>query len=281
VVRPEIDFMPQEPGPATPDLLLVSAQPNRLPDLGPRYKETPPDPTSANAPVPAEPWNTVTAFLFVLIVVFWAWRLRGRYRQYPFITACLPILLAGGVGGTLYHATRTHRVYFLLDVIPISLLGTAGAIYLTAKLARSYGRARVGTIALGLMGVYIVMNFAIRLVPNPPPNLSVNLSYASLAAVLLAPALGVLIRTRFRHVGWVAAALACFAHGWFFRLVDNTPLVNLPMGTHWLWHTYGALTTLFITEYFYRLESETITPVSREAEPSARGCRPLSAPPRG
>lgn len=244
----------------TPDLFLVSRQPNRLPDLGPLYKETPADPRAADAPFPAEPFNTATAFLFVLIVLFWAWRLRGRYRRYPFIVGCLPILLAGGVGGTLYHAFRTRPAYFLLDVIPISLLGAAGAVYLSVRLGRSMGPGRVAVVAVGLVGVYLGLNFAIRLVPNPPPNLPVNLSYASLAAILLVPAAAVLVRTRFRHVGWVLAAVACFAHGWFFRLVDNTPVVDLSMGTHWLWHIYGAATTLFLTEYFYRLEGEAIEP---------------------
>ena len=194
----------------------------------------------------------------MLIVVFWVWRLRGRYRAYPFIVGCLPILLAGGVGGTLYHGFRNQIAFFLLDVIPIMLLGTAGSIYLTVKLGRAMGTVRVTATAIGLVVVYVLLNFAIRLVPNPPPNLPVNLSYASLAVVLLVPALVVLTKTRFRHVGWVLAAVACFAHGWFFRLVDNTGVVNMPMGTHWLWHTYGALTTLFLTEYFYRLEEETI-----------------------
>ena len=67
----------------------------------------------------------------------------GPVRQYPFLTACMPILLAGGIGGTLYHAFRTQRAYFLLDVIPISLLGLAGAIYLTDP-ARPVARGVAG-----------------------------------------------------------------------------------------------------------------------------------------
>lgn len=252
--------MPDENQPAQPDLLLVSRQPFRLPDWGPLYKETPRDPLSPNAPFFAEPWNTVTAFFFVLIVVFWFVRLRGRYRQYPFITACLPILMAGGIGGTLYHATRLSRSLFLLDVIPISLLGIAGSVYLTVKLGRVYGAVRVMLMTAGLVFVYIGLNSAIRLVPNPPRNLPVNLSYASLAVVLLVPIAAILVRTRFRHGVWVAAALACFAFAWFFRLVDNTSVVDLPMGTHWLWHTYGAVTTLLMIEYFYRLEGERLEP---------------------
>jgi hypothetical protein len=244
------------PRPAEPDHFFVGKLADRLPDGGPRYKETPPDPWSV--PV-AEPWNAVTASLFIFIVLAWAVRLRGRFRQFPFITACMPILLAGGVGGTLYHAFRTQRAYFLLDVIPISLLGVAAAIYLTIRLARTLGLARVVFVSIGVMTCYLMMNAVLfQTFRSTNPNLPVNLSYASLALILLLPVAVVLVRTRFRHVGWVAAALASFGHAWFCRLADNTIYMNLPMGTHWLWHTYGAITTWFLVEYFYRIEGKPL-----------------------
>jgi hypothetical protein len=28
------------------------------------------------------------------------------------------------------------------------------------------------------------------------------------------------------------------------------------MGSHWLWHTFGAITTALIVEYFYLVEGE-------------------------
>src|SRR5690348_9244178 len=80
-----------EPGEAAPAN-------TRLRDHGPRYTETPVDPYSPDAPTVAEPWNAVTAALFVAIAVTWLIRLRGHYRQYPFLVCCLPILLVGGVG---------------------------------------------------------------------------------------------------------------------------------------------------------------------------------------
>jgi len=91
----------------------------RLPDGGPRYVETPPDPTAPGAPFVAEPWNTVTASFFILIALVWIWRLRGRFRDYPFVVCCMPILLAGGIGGTLYHGTR----------LPVHAFGYALPIY--------------------------------------------------------------------------------------------------------------------------------------------------------
>jgi hypothetical protein len=261
-----------------PDHFFLGKVGDRLPDGGPRYKETPPDPTAV--PI-AEPFNAVTASFFVLIVLFWAWRLWGKFARYPFLTACMPILLAGGIGGTLYHAFRTRRAWFLMDVIPISLLGIAGAVYLTVRLGRALGAWRVLAVAVGLIAAYVFVNGVLfrTVLRAENPNLRVNLSYASLALVLIVPLAVVLIRTRFRHFGWVATALVSFAVAWFCRLVDGTPWGDLPMGTHWLWHTFGALTTLAITEYFYLLELERVddrAPVERLADTDEEDLDPSS-----
>ncbi len=237
-----------------PDHFFVGWVGDRLPDGGPRYRETPPDPTAV--PV-AEPFNAVTASFFILIVAFWVWRLWGRFGRYPFLTACLPILLAGGIGGTLYHAFRTRRAWFLMDVIPIQLLGLAAAVYLAVRLGKALGAWKVVGTAVGLLTLFAVLNAVFfRLLQGLSPNLPVNLAYASLALVVILPLAVVLVRTRYRHVGWVVGALASFGIAWFCRLVDGGTYDPLQMGTHWLWHTFGAITTLAITEYFYLLEVE-------------------------
>lgn len=254
---------PQDAKGAQPDWGLVTPEPPvgaRMADWGPRYVETPPDPRAADAPAVAEPWNAVTAAFFVVIVATWAWRLRGRYRDYPFLCACMPILLAGGIGGTLYHATRASPVYFLLDVVPISLLALAAAIYLLIKLGQGAGWGRVLVLSAGTLAFYLAVNlvlvFGFRSALERVPNLRVNLNYASLAILILTPMAVVLVRTRFRHGGWVVAGLVSFALAWFFRLVDREMGVYLPMGSHWLWHTFGAITTALVVEYFYLVEGE-------------------------
>ena len=197
----------------------------------------------------------MTASLFIWIVVAWAWRLRGRYRDYPFLICCMPILLAGGIGGTLYHATRVSVVYFLLDVIPISLLGLAGSIYMSF---RYFGRRRLWILPAAVV-FYIVCNRILFSAVGPiSSQLRVNMSYATIAVLVLTPIALVLIRTRFRHGGWVVAGLISVVIAWFFRLVDREPdmVAHLSMGTHWLWHTFGAITTALIVEYFYLVEGE-------------------------
>ncbi|MDB5308611.1 MAG: hypothetical protein JWO38_2813 [Gemmataceae bacterium] len=247
-----------------PDWALVTN--GRMPDGGPRYTETPVDPSAPGAFPVAEPWNAVTASFFIVIVAVWVWRLRGRYGQYPFLCCCLPILLAGGVGGTFYHALRTSRAYFLLDVIPISVLGLAGAVFMAIRYWGGRGWWFIPAVAVFYVGVNRLLFAAVG-----PTNiqLSVNLSYASLALVVLTPIVLVQLRSRFRHGQWVVAGLISFVIAWFFRLWDQQAGPYMPMGSHWLWHTFGAIATALVIEYFYLVEGEKTEPP--EAEPGPAG----------
>lgn len=237
---------------AEPDLaMLANAE---LRDRGPRYTETPPDPYAADAPFIAEPWNAVTASFFVFIAAAWLWRLRGRYRESPFLVACLPILLAGGIGGTLYHGLRTERAYFLLDVIPIQLLALAGSVFIAIKLWKRRGWLYL----LGAITIYVgVSALLFKLLLPTSRQLAVNLNYAALATMVVLPIAIRLIATKFRHGSWFAAGLVAFAIAWFFRLVDERVGAYLPIGTHWLWHTFGAISTALVIEYFHRVECES------------------------
>ena len=108
-----------------PESIATPEPPIQGPNHGPIYTESPAE-LKAGLPFAggvAEPWNTATAFLFVLIVVYWVARLRGRLRAYPFLVVTLPLLFVGGVGGTLYHGLRNWVGFFLMDVLPIYLLG--------------------------------------------------------------------------------------------------------------------------------------------------------------
>jgi len=248
--------------PSEPDQSPVNQAQPPTRDGGPVYKETPLDPTLVRI---AEPCNTITASFFILIVAVWFWRLRGRYRQYPFITCCMPILLIGGIGGTLYHALRTETIWMLMDVIPIGLLGGLGSSYLAIRLGKIYGLGWMLAAAVGLLGIYLVVNAFVLPLFEFPGNWKINLNYALLAVILLVPVAVVMVRTRFRDGAWIAGSLLSFGIAWFCRLMDNSPWVpvnapwaDLPMGTHWLWHTFGAITTCGIIEYFYRIEGKPL-----------------------
>ena len=241
--------MPDQPAEA--DLaMLANAE---LRDRGPRYTETPADPYAADAPFIAEPWNAVTASFFVFIAAAWLWRLRGRARDFPFLMMCLPVLLAGGIGGTLYHGLRTERAYFYLDVIPIQLLALAGSVFIAIRLWRWRGWLYLVGAILVYLGASMVL---FTLVLPKSRQLAVNLNYAALATMVVLP-IGIrLLVTRFRHGSWFATGLLAFAFAWTFRLVDESMGIYMAQGTHWLWHTFGAISTALVIEYFYRVEAE-------------------------
>lgn len=217
----------------------------RLPDGGPVYVETPTNPANFDGVI-AEPWNTASATLFVVIPVIWIWVLRGRYRQYPFLTTCLPILAAGGIGGVLFHGLRRYKAFFLLDVVPIYILGFTVSIWLWIRMGPKLHHL------LGIIAILVLLQLTAHF--NLPTHWAINISYASLALIVLIPLAVALVRTRFRHGGWIGTALACFGIAWLCRIADTIRPPLLTTGTHWLWHTFGAITTAAVSFYIYRIE---------------------------
>ena len=68
----------------------------------------------------------------------------------------------------------------------------------------------------------------------------------------LLPVARYLTRTKWRGVGLVAAALSMFAVAAWFRGIDvSTPISFLPMGTHWLWHSFGAIAVHLLILYIH------------------------------
>lgn len=235
----------------------------RMRDGGPLFVETPPDLDQFNGWV-AEPWNTASATLFVMIALIWAWALRGRYRQHPFLTICLPILATGGIGGVLFHGLRIHRIFLIVDVVPIYLLGLSITTWLWYRL---------GARLQHLLGVIVFFAFLQLLAQfRLPTQWAISMSYATLAALVLLALILTLVRTKFRHGGWVYASLACFAIAWTCRISDTIRPPLLPMGTHWLWHVFGALTTGSLSIYIYHIEGVNLRKVSPTAPMVEKPC---------
>lgn len=99
-------------------------------DSGPIYQET------IAGRFPVEPFNTISNFLFLLIILYFSRKVYANYKQHLFLAYCLPVLFIGFIGGTLYHATRSAEIWLLLDWVPIVLLCIATAIYFCFKIGK-------------------------------------------------------------------------------------------------------------------------------------------------
>lgn len=228
----------------------------RIHDNGPIYAETNPD------HLIMEPWNMASAALFVGLVVLWAWRLRGSYRQHPFLSACLPLLFTGGVGGTIYHGFRSHNAWLIMDWLPILLLSLVTAIFFWRQL-RLNGWAILGIVG-GLFALQGVIMWAIRMQWLPLSRMvGISISYSMMALLMLIPIALVLHRTGYRHARFIVLALLSFLVAVSCRALDMQLSEVLPMGTHFLWHTFGAVAATLVMEYLYRYQ-RTINAVRRK-----------------
>lgn len=223
--------------------VLAHAQARRTPDGGPIYAET-----NLDAFV-AEPFNALSALLFLVIAAYWLVRLRGRYRQYAFLVGCLPLLVVGGIGGTVYHAFRAHRAWLVMDWLPIVLLSFAVTVYLWAQLlGKRWPLALlIPPIVFGLQRV----NFGLVRDGTIPVQWAINASYSLLVVVGTVPAALVLRRTGFAHGRWFLGTLACFAAAILARGFDDRLAGVLPMGSHFLWHVFGAGATQCLAMWLY------------------------------
>ncbi|WP_262147316.1 hypothetical protein [Chryseobacterium foetidum] len=209
---------------------------NQLPpDGGMLYAET------DMAQLFPEPLNAITALFFLIIAVFWTVKIKDNYKAHPFLTYCLILLYIGAVGGTIYHSFRQWPVFIAMDWMPIMLLCLSAGFYFIAKSTRWY-------FAVLMLLVYIFLMYALRnwiLFENK--SLFININYAMMASFVLFSVLKYLIYTQWKAGRWVGFALLSFALALTFRVADKWDLFSF--GTHFLWHTFGAIATFCMFNY--------------------------------
>ncbi len=209
----------------------------RLPDGGPKYFETNLD------HVIAEPWNAASAFLFLIIVAWWYMKLKGRFRRYKLLSIAVPILAIGGIGGTLYHAFRVSQVFLLMDWLPILILTLMGSYHFVYLVSRRWW------VGLVFLSGGLALQFSLYALI--PPSLSTNIGYTIMALLILLPVMLVIFKSDGKYSIWVVMALVSFCLALFFRIYDAEGW--LPMGTHFLWHTFGAIACHAIFMYIFLL----------------------------
>lgn len=195
-----------------------------------------------------EPWNGASALIFIGIAWYWFRQIRGKLREQRFLAIALPILAIGGIGGTLYHAFRVSRVFLFMDFVPILLLCLMAGFYF---FSRSTGRWWLALLIM--VGIFFLQGLMWSSVRNNatglPVQSAITLNYAMMGLMVLAPLGWWLVKTGFRHGRWIAAALLSFGLALFSRLAD--PWALLPMGTHFLWHVFGAAACHCMLAYVY------------------------------
>lgn len=228
-------------------------------DSGPIYLET------MMGRFPVEPWSTASNLLFLAMIVYWAWRVCEDLAAHRFIVFALPVLFVGWVGGTVYHATRSADIWLYLDFGPIALSAMAVGVFFW----RRQGVGWPGTVAL-VLGP-IVLAIAINVIFNLSHAMQAVFGYPALAIAILLPVLRYLRNTGWANWHYVAGGLGVFAAAVFFRTIDLqiNPDV-MPMGTHFLWHSLGAVAVHLLVVYIWRSDvREAAVPFGSTARAAA------------
>lgn len=194
-----------------------------------------------------EPLNALTSLLFLALALVWTYRIKNQWKQLPFLTYALALLYIGGIGGSIYHGFRLWRIFLIMDWLPIMLLCLSAGLWFLAKLTRWY-------FAALLIVIYFPLQMYLRRFFADDIQLFINFNYATMAAIVLFPVLAYLMKRKFKNGSWVLLALISFALALFFRVADTWGL--LPVGTHFLWHVFGAGAAAGMLQFVYLTESK-------------------------
>ncbi|MFH2142763.1 MAG: hypothetical protein ABIJ97_10090 [Bacteroidota bacterium] len=209
-----------------------------LRDGGPVYAETDFDRFIV------EPWSTITAFLFVGISTYWFLRLRNSYSQHKFLVYVLILLSIGGIGGIIYHAFRISRVFILMDWMPIMIIAFSMTIYFFIRATGKWWPALVlFGVVFGLNG----LNF--KFIPH---NMSISISYSMMGIAAIVPIVLMLRKSKLYKAKFFFIAIVFLVLAVLSRILDK--YVSFPMGTHFLWHVFGAIGTFLIINYVYHID---------------------------
>lgn len=208
-----------------------------LADGGPRYFET------DFSLLIVEPYNMLSAALFLIIVADWTHKLRGRFSRQMFLTVAVPILAIGGIGGTIYHGFRTAQFFLVMDWLPILILSLMACYYFThlATKNRWIGAVLIVFVFVAHESIHALLR----------PSIANNLAYTLLALTIMIPLLSVVFTSNGKHAKWVIFSLISFCIALGFRMAD--PFGLLPMGTHFLGHLFGALACHAMFVYIFKL----------------------------
>jgi hypothetical protein len=213
-------------------------------DFGPIYAET--DPSH----FPVEPYNSFSNLIFLVIVILYFRRTGLSFAKFPLTVSSLPILFTGFVGGTIYHATRSHSLWLFLDFIPIAVLVFCAAVYFWKRLtSRLLLAILIGPLLLIVLR-FILSQFELS------RYVVISLSYSAMALTILLPAFIYAFRTHRGILPLLWGSLGFFVIAVIFRSLDSWPQVSalFPMGTHFLWHIFGGISTCLMMEAIYRDE---------------------------
>lgn len=226
----------------------------RMNDGGPVYMETNPEHFIV------EPWNAFSSLLMLLPALIWLIRSRKEPGNNLFLYLVISLIVLGGTGSAFFHGFRASVVFLIMDVLPSAILTLALSVFFWIKVLKKWWY--IFFIIVPLFGVRFL--FWGKL----PEHAAINVSYFITGVSVGLPLIILLIKSRFDRWIQILLAIASFGLALTFRQIDQFPFAILPMGTHFLWHSFSAVGAYFILDYLYRSTRAKPTEDQNEQAPA-------------
>jgi hypothetical protein len=221
----------------------------RLADGGPLYMET------HQGQFIVEPWNAVTSLFMLIPAIYWIWKFRRSEGKNILLWIVAALIITGGIGSALFHGFRASVFFLVMDVLPSAILTLTLSIYFWIRILKKWWY--VFFILVPLFGSRFIFW------GNLPEHASINLGYFLTGVSVGLPLIILLFMTKFTHWLPIVISILSFTFALVFRQIDQVPISFLPMGTHFLWHSFSAVGAYFILDYLYKT---TRTPLNTEPD---------------
>ncbi len=193
-----------------------------------------------------EPFNAISSLAFLVPVVYFMLKLKGKYKAHSFLTYCMPLLFLGGVGSTLFHAFRSSPWLLMLDILPISMLMISVSVYFMGKLLPNRWLLSLIIVSYIALRIFVLLTFDIFT--------AVNIAYLLTGAIVFIPGLLYLKKTDFACSKWIVYTIFSFTFALIFRRMDFWSVQFISIGTHWLWHLFCATGAFTLGNYLYHIK---------------------------
>lgn len=215
----------------------------RLPDGGPIYAET------DLSRIIVEPWNAITSLFILIPSIYWFLKIKGELGNYRFLFYAIILVILGGLGSALFHGFRASLFFLLMDVLPSALLSISVSIYLWLKVLKRWWYLLLIIIPL------IAVRFF--LFEDVPQHLAINIGYFMTGIMVVLPLFIVLHKSKYQKYILAVGAVSSFLVALIFRQLDAEVTI-IPIGTHFLWHTFSAIGANFVLGYLYFLSEVAV-----------------------
>jgi hypothetical protein len=199
----------------------------------------------------AEPLNALTSCIFIIMAIYWMYKLKLNFKQYPFLIYLSIWLITGGIGGAIFHAFRKYPFFIILDWLPMMVICLSTGVFFLNKLFNWFFAFLLTTFYF-----FILISFSYYFLRNGNGLILANLNYAFLGSMVLVPMIIYLYKTDWKNGVWVGFGFIAFLFALLFRITDQWKLLS--SGTHFIWHCFGAMAYFCMFKYIYLIRGKII-----------------------